>query len=162
MAEQEVDAERVEQIRRLLDAEGEAAVQHRFGEEELNSEEFRIAQRQRQQARARHQAAAEKRVREAEASEADRAAAADRDQARKREQAAEQREVEAKTAVQERGQEPGQGSGQTGDRTDAQRGPDRARQAQERVAAVRRDLAEGDRHRHEKELAGSQGRGQGR
>ena len=95
MAEQEVDAERVEQIRRLLDAEGEAAVQHRFGEEELNSEEFRAAQRQRQQARARHQAAAEKRVREAEASEADRAAAVDREQARK-EQATEQREAVAR------------------------------------------------------------------
>ncbi|MBS4103092.1 hypothetical protein [Tsukamurella paurometabola] len=61
-----VDAERVAEIRRLLEQPGgQDEVSKRFGKSALSSDEYKVAQRQRQEAQARRREAAEARQREA-------------------------------------------------------------------------------------------------
>lgn len=181
MANDDLDVERVAQIRRMLSQPGgEAEVRRRFGESAVNGPEYQQAKREMSRSKQRQAKAREDLVAEAEDRSRDRRRDEKRREADRQdrpEQGSDRKQPEQDSAAARRSDgdraELAQGQRQAHaasvqPKTQAaatatgQREPQsaRQRQAQARVAAVREQLAAADKHR---EMASQgQSRGQGR
>ncbi|GAA3042941.1 hypothetical protein GCM10010528_23200 [Gordonia defluvii] len=181
MPNDNLDVERVAQIRRMLSQPGgEAEVRRRFGESAVNGPEYNQAKREMSRSKQRHAKAREDLVAEAEDRSRDRRRDEKRREADRQdrsEQRSDSKQPEKDSAAARRsdgdrtelaqGQRQGhaasvQPTAQATAPSQTARQSARQQQAQERVQTMRTQLAAADRQRQEKELADSQSRGQGR